>query len=174
MFNFCPKCGDQLINKIPNGEDRNRLVCQECGFIFYQNPKPTATAIIEKNNQVLLIRRSKDPYKGDWDLVGGFVEVGETLEQAIEREVKEETGLTVTNNQYYFNWTDVYQNASDQHVSNNLGVHFLVQVKDEVPFPGDDASEVKWFDWNKLPLNIAGFHDVLKVIAKRKQDLGIK
>lgn len=171
---FCLKCGKKLIKKAPKYDDQKRLICPFCGWIFYDNPRPTVTAIIEEKDKVLLIKRSRNPYKSDWDLVGGFVESGETLDEALRREVKEETGLEITSVNYYFNWTDVYENEADGYVSNNIGIHFLAKVEDKEPKAGDDAEEARWFTWNNLPKNIAKFDDVIKVIKKRKKDLGIK
>lgn len=171
---FCLRCGKRLIKKRPEHDNQKRLVCPFCNWIFYNNPRPTVTAIIEKEDKVLLVKRSRNPYKGDWDLAGGFVEPGEILEKALKREVKEEAGLEVLESQYYFNWIDIYKNEVDSYVGNNIGIHFLVKVKDREPKPGDDASEARWFDWGNLPKNIAKFHDILKVIEKRKKDLGIK
>jgi ADP-ribose pyrophosphatase YjhB (NUDIX family) len=146
-------------------------MCPKCGYVLYQNPKPVITAIIEKNGKVLFGKRSKDPYFGKWDLIGGFVDVGETLEEAVAREVKEESGLEVSSSTFYFNHTDIYKNAADGHITYNLAMHFLVEVKDGPFKPGDDIGELAWFSWDDLPQDIARFHDVLAVIKKRQEEL---
>lgn len=168
---YCLQCGCKMAAKIPKNDDKKRQICLFCGWIYYNNPRPTVTAIIEKENKVLLIKRSRNPFCGDWDLVGGFVEAGETLDQALKREVKEEVGLKIIDYQYYFNWPDIYKNAADGFVGHNLGIHFLAKVEDKKPKAGDDAGKAKWFDWHNLPSNIANFLDVVRVIEKRKKDL---
>ncbi|MBI4062623.1 NUDIX hydrolase [Candidatus Gottesmanbacteria bacterium] len=71
------------------------MFCDKCGFIFWKNPKPTTSIILEKEGKVLLIKRSKEPFKNYWVLPGGYVEYDEDPRSTIEREVKEETGLEV-------------------------------------------------------------------------------
>ncbi|NMB56656.1 NUDIX hydrolase [Candidatus Beckwithbacteria bacterium] len=170
---FCANCGQKMKEEIPPHDDRIRQVCPSCGFIFYNNPKPTVVAIIEKEEKVLLAKRARDPYKDCWDLIGGFVETGETLEEALVREVKEEVNLDVLTATYYFNHIDTYKNAANGFVSKNLGVHFIVKVKDfNTLKPGDDVFETAWFSWANLPKDLVGFEDVVAVIQKRKKELG--
>ena len=90
IFKFCPKCSGDLTRK-----SENLLVCQKCKFELYLNPKPTNAAILEnEKGEILLVKRKIPPKEGFWDLPGGFVEVGESAEEAIVREVKEELGIS--------------------------------------------------------------------------------
>jgi 8-oxo-dGTP diphosphatase len=75
--------------------DPERLVCESCGFVFYQGPKLVAGALFEADGGVLLVQRDIEPGYGKWTFPGGFVERGETAEAAAEREVLEETGLEI-------------------------------------------------------------------------------
>jgi 8-oxo-dGTP diphosphatase len=93
-FRFCPLCGDELA-PLASGPDRGRMGCRRDSFVDYENPAITAFALIEREARFLVLERGQDPYRGCWDLPGGFVEQGETPEQAVEREIFEETGLTV-------------------------------------------------------------------------------
>jgi 8-oxo-dGTP diphosphatase len=61
----------------------------------YKNPTPTVDAIIQKNSQILLVKRKKEPFKGYLVLPGGFVNEGERVEDAVKREIKEETSLDI-------------------------------------------------------------------------------
>ena len=94
-FKFCPLCGGKLRRKKPLGDEKTREVCQKCGFIFYQNPTPAVLAVIEKKGKILLTKRAINPYKGYWDLPGGFVEIGQNLEEALAKEIKEELGVEI-------------------------------------------------------------------------------
>ena len=75
--------------------DPERLVCESCGFVFYQGPKLVAGALFELDGGIVLVQRDIEPGYGKWTFPGGFVERGETAEAAAEREVLEETGLEV-------------------------------------------------------------------------------
>ena len=92
-YRFCPRCGGQLkLRMIKDGEPE-RLVCEECSFIFYQGPKLVAAVIFEFEGGIVLTQRAIEPGYGKWTFPGGFVERGERAEAAAERETLEETGI---------------------------------------------------------------------------------
>ena len=93
IYKFCPLCGGAFVKKRLVSNEPERLVCSACEFIFYLDPKLVACTIAETGNGIVLQRRNKEPKKGQWVLPGGFVDRGETLEEAAIREVYEETGL---------------------------------------------------------------------------------
>lgn len=91
-FRFCPGCGaaNQQVGKIP-------FYCGECGFAHYFGPVAAVGAmVVNEKNELLLVRRARNPGKGKWGLPGGFVDRNETIEDALKREVMEETKLVVT------------------------------------------------------------------------------
>jgi len=92
-YRYCPRCSGELVKKTV--DHNTRKVCPVCGFVLYRNPAPAAGVIIEKEGQILLVRRKYNPYKGDWCLPAGFIEYGESPEHCAVREVKEETGLEI-------------------------------------------------------------------------------
>ncbi len=73
----------------------DRPVCPECGRVVYFDPKIAATAVVEREGRVLLIKRGNQPGYGRWSMPGGYVDRGEVVEEAAAREVWEETGLRV-------------------------------------------------------------------------------
>ena len=91
---FCSNCG--IKNTYGFIEGNNRYHCKGCDTIHYENPKPTATIICIRDNELLLAKRAFNPAKGEWGLPGGFMELNETLNEAAERELKEETNLEGT------------------------------------------------------------------------------
>ena len=94
-YNFCPRCAGRFEERVVKEGDPERLVCKNCGFVFYLGPKLVAGALFELEGGVLLVQRDIEPGYGKWTFPGGFVERGERAEAAAEREVLEETGLEV-------------------------------------------------------------------------------
>lgn len=92
---YCPICAGELVWRQPPSEDRPRWVCGSCEYIFYQNPKVVAATIPTLAGRAVLLRRGIEPRRGAWTFPGGFMELGETVEEAAIRETKEETGLDV-------------------------------------------------------------------------------
>jgi ADP-ribose pyrophosphatase YjhB (NUDIX family) len=95
-LNYCTRCGSSLEFGAVEGEDRHRLACRSCGFIFYVNPRLVVTTIpVTDAGDVVLLRRGIEPGRGWWAQPGGFLEVDETVTEAAIRETLEETGLVV-------------------------------------------------------------------------------
>ena len=88
----CTRCGDALEWRLVVEEDRERHVCVSCAFIAYQNPKIVAATMPVLRGKVCLLRRSIEPSLGLWTYPAGFMEMGETVEQAAVRETREEIG----------------------------------------------------------------------------------
>jgi len=145
---FCPHCGGRLAAKMI--DERERLVCQECGFIFYINPKVAAGVLIEDAGRVVLVRRGIEPHIGCWTLPAGFTEYGETVEETAIRECREETGLEVELD----NLLGVYSVNNDFYGHLVLVLYSAHVVGGEL-MAGDDASEVGFFAPAELPADIA-------------------
>jgi 8-oxo-dGTP diphosphatase len=94
-YKFCPRCAGRLEPRLLKEGEPERLVCGECGFVFYLGPKLVAGAIFEFDGGIVLIQRSIEPGYGRWTFPGGFVERGEVAEEAAARETLEETGLQI-------------------------------------------------------------------------------
>ena len=92
-WNFCPTCGGNLF-LTPDGE-KDRPHCRSCRRFYYSNPAPAVCCFITQGERLLLAQRAVEPCRGEWSLPGGFVEVGETTEEALVREMREETSLEV-------------------------------------------------------------------------------
>ena len=89
-MNFCSHCGSPVISKVPAGDHLPRHVCERCGTIHYRNPKLIVGCVPEDGGRILLCRRAIEPRRGYWTVPPGFMETGETLQQAAERESHEE------------------------------------------------------------------------------------
>jgi len=94
-FRFCPACGGALGKTKVKENEPERLVCSQCAFILYQDPKLVACTIVEMNNKIVLLKRAIDPQKGKWVIPGGYVDQGEEVEAAAIRETREECGIAI-------------------------------------------------------------------------------
>jgi NADH pyrophosphatase NudC (nudix superfamily) len=90
---YCPRCGAALERRFAEG--REREICPACDFVFYRNPVPAVGVVVELDGRVVLVRRRYEPRAGYWALPAGFMELGESAEEAAIRECHEETGLLV-------------------------------------------------------------------------------
>lgn len=94
-MNYCSKCGsDKLSFRIPEGDHRERFICESCQTIHYSNPLMVVGCLVVHEGKILLAKRGIEPRKGFWNLPCGFMENGETTEDGAIREVTEETGIT--------------------------------------------------------------------------------
>jgi len=89
-MNFCSHCGQPVTLRVPEGDNRPRFVCSACGTIHYQNPKIVAGCVPEHDGKILLCRRAIEPRRGYWTIPAGFMENGETTQDAARREALEE------------------------------------------------------------------------------------
>jgi ADP-ribose pyrophosphatase YjhB (NUDIX family) len=94
-YRFCPRCGGGLVSRVVMAHDPPRLVCSVCGFVFYLDPKVAAGAICRMDGGIVLLRRGIEPGYGLWVYPGGYVDRGESLEEAAVREAREEVGLEI-------------------------------------------------------------------------------
>ena len=142
---YCSSCGKT--NEFGFIDGAIRYHCKRCNSIHYQNPKPTATLICPKDDEILLVKRAVEPEKGKWSLPGGFLELGETLEEGAVRELKEETNL---------NGKVIKLLGNCSHFNSIFGdillMGLLVKISDwENLIPADDAMDAKLFKINKCP-----------------------
>ena len=143
-IDYCLRCG-QPVEPVEHF-GKLRPACPNCGWIYFADPKVAVAALIEQDDQILLVRRVNDPQRGLWTLPAGFVDAAEDPERAIERECLEETGLRVR----VKGLLDVL--AGQEH---SRGAHILivyrVSVLSGTVRPGDDADAVAFFPRDHLP-----------------------
>lgn len=98
---FCSSCGEQVVFRIPEGDNRERFLCEYCDTIHYQNPRVVTGCLPVWKEKVLLCRRAIDPRSGFWTLPAGFLENGESVEEGALRETREEACAEVVSPNLY-------------------------------------------------------------------------
>ncbi len=94
-INYCSKCGSKINEHVNKKDSVTALICKSCDAVYYDNPKIIVLSLIDCNGKVLLCKRAIKPRLGYWALPGGYMEKNETVEEAAQRETKEETGVVV-------------------------------------------------------------------------------
>ncbi len=146
-WKWCPRCRGGLVEAVPEGDEKERLVCGECGLVIYDNPAPCACAVVLRRGKVMLTKRAVEPSAGLWDLPGGYVEVGETPEQTLEREILEETGLRVRTVRLLGFFVDTYGDGG----TDTLNISYEAEVTGGIEKPGSDVEAIAWFEPASLP-----------------------
>ena len=131
-------------------DHHDRLVCDECGFVFYRNPVPAAGVIVIAAGQVLMVERKFEPRCGMWTLPAGFMEWGEGAEACAVRELKEETNLDVELIRLF----GAYGAHDDVRTEVVLLLYLGRRVGGTLRY-GDDASDARFFPVDGVPDNIA-------------------
>jgi ADP-ribose pyrophosphatase YjhB (NUDIX family) len=149
MYNFCPQCGGRLEERLIKVGEPPRLVCAACGFIFYIDPKLAAIALIPLEGGLVMVRRAIDPGYGLWVVPGGFVDVGEPVEETVVRETLEETYLTVRVKRLL----NVYSYQGHRTVV----LAFVTQYLAGELAAGDETLEARVFGLKELPWDQIAF-----------------
>ncbi|MCF6171584.1 MAG: NUDIX hydrolase [Bacteroidales bacterium] len=134
----------------------------------YPRPALTVDAVVFRESgmlmEVLLIRRKNPPYSGSWALPGGFVEMDESLEEAVHRELFEETGVK----DLHLRQLQAFSTPGRDPRGHTISVVFWgVLEKNQEILAGDDAKEVAWFDLNRLPKLAFDHNEIIEVAASR-------
>lgn len=157
VFKYCPKCGAAALRAV----GRKLLRCSACGFELYLNPAAAvAGVIVDGRGRMLVLVRGKDPGQGLWDLPGGFVDPGETAEDALRREVREEIGLEVTALRYLGSWPNVYEYMGVRYRTLDMG--FTCETRDASHArPGEaEIADVLFLSPDQVDLSRFAFRSV--------------
>ena len=138
---FCDRCGDSLANKTVDGKQRQ--ICNTCGHTIFLDPKLAVVVLVSTEGKLVLVRRAIQPALGRWAFPSGYVDRGETVENAAIREVKEETGLAIKITRLI----GLYSSASNPVV---LAV-YSSEVIGGILYAGSETDAVGKYDPNQLP-----------------------
>jgi ADP-ribose pyrophosphatase YjhB (NUDIX family) len=141
---FCALCGGELAMRLVLPDRKRHKVCSKCGFVDFQGPKVVAGCLVIDAGKVLLLKRGIVPQLGRWTFPGGYVDLGETPEQAASRETCEEVGMKA----HLGNVFGVY--ADPDHPIATVVV-YLAQPGSERPTTSHEAAEVRYFGPDEIP-----------------------
>jgi ADP-ribose pyrophosphatase YjhB (NUDIX family) len=160
-YRFCPRCGGDLENRVVKATEPKRLVCLNCSFIFYQDPKVVAATLFTLEGGIVLLKRGVEPALGKWVFPGGYVDRGETVQDAAIRETREESQVEVE--------LGPLLNVYSYRHSSSVIVVYTAQVVTGKLAAGDECVEAKTFAPDKIPWEDLAFdstRDALKDYIK--------
>jgi ADP-ribose pyrophosphatase YjhB (NUDIX family) len=158
QWKHCPRCAALVV---PEG---GKVECGECGFEAYASSKPTASAVcLDAEGRVLLSRRGIEPFKGKWDLPGGFLDEEEQPLDCLHRELREEAGVEIEPLELLGVWLDKY--GGDGSAATTLNLYWTARVVEGTPEPHDDVAEFRWFAPADVPDDDLAFAHTREVLA---------
>ena len=155
---YCSQCRAEVRQEIPAGDNRLRHVCSDCRTIFYDNPKIVAGTLPIYDGQILLCKRAISPRKGYWTLPAGFMENGESTEDAARRETLEEANATVT-------LKSLFSMITVPHIS-QVHVFFLAELATPDFSAGEESLEVALFTPATIPWDELAFPTVGETLVR--------
>jgi ADP-ribose pyrophosphatase YjhB (NUDIX family) len=168
-YRFCPRCGGGLEKRIVKSTEPKRLVCQACSFIFYQDPKVVANTVFTLDGRIVLLRRGVEPAMGKWVFPGGYVDRGESVQDAAIRESKEESQLDVR--------LGPILNVYSYPRSPNVIVVYTAEIVSGVLGAGDESLEARTFAPSEIPWDELAFDstrdalkDYIRLYLKQKME----
>lgn len=157
-FKFCPNCGGKFAKK-----GSNLLVCPKCDLHYYINPRPANGVIIEnEKGELLFIKRAWPPKKGLLDVVGGFVDVGETFEESMRREAREEIGIELKDFKYVGSYTDRYEYKGLNY--HTVALVYSTHLPSNTDFKIGEEGELVWVDKDKIEYDKIAFDGLKKAL----------
>ena len=148
--------------RVPDGDNRERLVCGRCEFIHYQNPKVVAGAVCTWGDKILLAKRAIEPRKGFWTLPAGYMELGETTAEGAQRETDEEAGAQIE-------MEPLFTVLSVPRVG-QVHMFFRARLLSDLFNPGHETIEAKLFGEDEIPWQDIAFRTVKETLERYFQD----
>jgi ADP-ribose pyrophosphatase YjhB (NUDIX family) len=145
-----------FVRSIPQGDDRERLVCPDCGHVDYQNPKIIVGSVVVDNGRVLLCRRAIEPRRGFWTLPAGFLELGETAPEGAAREALEEAQAEILTEGVLA----LFSLSRIGQVQVIYQARFADPLAETLFAAGPESLDVRLFAWDQIPWSEIAFPSV--------------
>jgi ADP-ribose pyrophosphatase YjhB (NUDIX family) len=159
LMNFCSACGHAITCRIPEGDNRMRCVCDACGTVHYENPKVLVSVMANLGDRLLWVRRAEAPRAGYWFVPAGFMEQGESLQEAAAREFMEETGILLPASAMHLYAVGSLVDINEVYVAFRTTLNDTHQLN-----PGAEVSEAGLFSEAQLPWDELAFPDVIEQV----------
>ncbi|CAH0991984.1 NADH pyrophosphatase [Sinobacterium norvegicum] len=162
---YCCQCASELIRAIPEGDDVERQLCPDCGYVAYQNPNVLVSVMMNHGDKLLWMRRDCEPRRGYWGMPAGFMECGESLAEAAVRELREETGVDIAPDKL-----TLYAIGSITYTS-EVYVAFRAEMASPEFCAGAESQEVALFSEDEVPWQDLAFGVVEPYVRDYYRDL---
>lgn len=161
-FRYCPQCGGESFADYAGRAKR----CADCGLTYFHNVASAVACLVRNRaGEYLFVRRAKEPAKGTLDLPGGFVDPMEQVEEAVCREIKEETGLEVSELRYLCSRPNIYPFSGIDVYTSDL--FFLVEVESfDGAVASDDAAELVVSRLEAIESEAFGLYSIKRFMAE--------
>ncbi|MCZ6721466.1 MAG: NUDIX hydrolase [Alphaproteobacteria bacterium] len=144
-----PKDAGPIVSKVPEGDNRARLVCEACGFIHYHNPKVVVGAVCGYEGKILLCRRAIEPRTGFWTIPAGYLELNETSLEGAAREALEEAKAEIE--------VEALLAVYNIPRIGQLQLIYRARLENARIGPGPESLETRLFDWREIPWDELAF-----------------
>ncbi|MGA2070491.1 MAG: NUDIX domain-containing protein [Sedimentisphaerales bacterium] len=161
IFRYCPGCGASGPKAHSKGK---HITCSRCGFDYYHNVASAAGAIIEYGSKILIAIRANEPKAGMFDFPGGFADYGESVEETLAREVREELGIKIKNPRYLTSAPNIYVYKGITYATTDLVFTYRIDEPKKIKLNKKEIAEVKFFEPEKIPLNKMAFSSIKKAL----------
>ncbi len=140
------------VRQVPEGDTHERLVCPDCGFIDYRNPKIVVGSVVAWEDRILLCRRASEPRTGEWTLPAGYLELNESTQEGARREAREEANAEIA--------IDTLMAIYNIPRISQVHLFFRARLVSPEISPGIESLEVGLFRWDDIPRREIAFPSV--------------